>query len=668
MFFFSSPLIRLGTLLALAVAVATLKPVPVVAQEGRFELSDLRQLVRLYAPAISPSGHSALLITERTEYGEDRYDRSMVRVDLDTGAETDLTPERSWVDQPSWSPSGDRIAFLAEDDEGVPQFFVLPAGGGEARQLTDGEQGIQFYAWSPDGRSIAFGRTDKSEDREGEERHNRSFEVHGAPYLIEAPPRPTQLWRVSLAEGEPGQITDGPESVEGVAWSADSGTLALLIQPSAHVADKYRQRVELLDLASGERRTVARGRAATLAFSPSGDRLAVSLPRGDEPYLVPHGVFVSSAEGDELHDATRVIDRDLASFAWLPDGSNLLVAGPDRTSVGVWLQPLDGIARQFAMEGVEVTSAFTVSDEDRVAFTGRTRDRPEELYVMEAPDWAPRRVTTFNSWAENRTNGRVETVTWKSADGFQVDGVLTYPPEFREERRYPLVLAPHGGPDLTDTEGFNLITQLFAACGWFVFQPNYRGSNSQGHAFQHALLPDVMDGPSRDIMDGLEALKAQGILDTTRIAVSGWSYGGMLTAWLTAHHQGWAAAVVGQATTDWVDDYAHSIFTYSDSVWFGGSPYVGDNADNYRRQSPITHVHRTRTPTLILSTTRDVIAPITSSFELYHALKDNGVEVKFVAYPGGGHWPSEPVQYRDLWRRWIGWIEEHFHSDDEDVE
>ena len=447
-----------------------------------------------------------------------------------------------------------------------------------------------------------------------------------------------------------------------MAWSADGETLAIQVQPSAHVADRHRQQIELLDLASGERRALIRERAATMSFAPSGDRLAVSLRRGDDPYLVPHGVFVTSAEGDEPHDVTRAIDRDLASFAWLPDGGSLLVVGLNRTSVGVWLQPLDGAARQLAMGGVEVASALTVSDGGRVAFIGRSPARPNELYVMEEPDWAPRRVTEFNAWVGGREIGRVETVTWESSDGFLLNGVLTYPPAHREGERYPLVVAPHGGPDLTDTEGFSLISQLFAARGWLVFQPNYRGSNSQGREFQHALLPETMDGPARDIRDGVDALKARGILDTTRIAVSGWSYGGMLTAWLTAHHQDWAAAVVGQATTDWVDDYALSIFTYADSVWFGGSPYVGDNAEHYRRQSPITYAHQISTPTLILSTTRDVIAPITSSFELYHALKDNGVDVKFVAYPGGGHWPGDPVQYRDLWRRWMGWIETHFRE------
>lgn len=667
MFHFPSRLTRLAACLALGLAVIALRPAPTRAQQAddageraSVGISDLGREVALREPAISPSGRSVVMVTERADYEQNRYVRSLVRVDLATGDTTDLTPERTFVARPTWSPSGDRIAFLADDEEGASQLFVLASDGGEARRVTDGEQGIRFYAWAGDGQSLVFGRERQPQTAAGEERHNRSFVVEGDPYLIEAPPRSTHLWRVPSTGGESTRLTGGTESVESVASSPDGRTLALLVQPSAHATDEYRRRVERLDLVTGNRRTVARGRAATVSFSPDGDRLAVSLPGSEVPYLAPHGVFVSHGDDGELRRVTGGVDRDLTSLAWLPDGGALLVSGPDRSKIGVWLQPLDGSARRLDTGDVEASSALSVSGDGRVAFIGRTPDRSRELYVMDGPDGSPRRITRFNRWIEDRALGRVETVSWESADGFEVDGVLTYPPDFEAGERYPVLVAPHGGPDLTDTEAFDLVAQLFAARGWLVFQPNYRGSNSQGAAFQGALLPEVLSGPARDVLDGLEAVKARGIIDTTRMAISGWSYGGMLTAWLISHHDGWAAAVVGQASVDWVDDYALSTFTYADSVWFGGSPYVGDNAKRYRQQSPIAHAHRIRTPTLILSTTRDVLVPITSSFELYHALEDNGVEVKLVAYPGGGHWPSDPVQFRDLWRRWIGWVDRHF--------
>jgi dipeptidyl aminopeptidase/acylaminoacyl peptidase len=157
-------------------------------------------------------------------------------------------------------------------------------------------------------------------------------------------------------------------------------------------------------------------------------------------------------------------------------------------------------------------------------------------------------------------------------------------------------------------------------------------------------------------------VKAMGIVDEDRIAVSGWSYGGYMTAWLTAHYQGWRAAVAGAAVTDWFDWYSLADMNTWAGLGLGGSPWLNDNAMNYWRQSPMAYAHQIRTPTLILSTTGDPRVTVTQSYKLYHALRDNGVEVTFIAYPTGGHFPPDPVHQRDLRRRWIDWIRKEFDT------
>jgi len=158
----------------------------------------------------------------------------------------------------------------------------------------------------------------------------------------------------------------------------------------------------------------------------------------------------------------------------------------------------------------------------------------------------------------------------------------------------------------------------------------------------------------------VQLLKDRGMVDENRIAVSGWSYGGFMTAWLTSHYDGWAAAVAGAAVTDWFDQYNSSDLNKWFGFGLGGSPWLNENTENYRRQSPIAYAHQIRTPTLILSTTGDERVPVSQSYKLYHALKDNEVEVQFIAYPVGGHWPGDPVHLRDVFRRWIDWIGQHF--------
>jgi dipeptidyl aminopeptidase/acylaminoacyl peptidase len=212
---------------------------------------------------------------------------------------------------------------------------------------------------------------------------------------------------------------------------------------------------------------------------------------------------------------------------------------------------------------------------------------------------------------------------------------------------------------MASTETFDELGHLIAARGYVVFRPNYRGSDNLGNAYQMAIVNDTGGGPGRDVMAGLEAVQRRGFVDTNRIAVSGWSYGGYMTVWLIGHYQVWKTAVAGAALTDWWEDYNLSDINVQDRYFLGGSPWVGDRSKAYVEQSPITYASKIRTPTLILSDTGDYRVPIPNSYKLYHALRDNGVPTKFIAYPTSGHWPEDPVRTRDIYRRWIEWLDQY---------
>ena len=160
-------------------------------------------------------------------------------------------------------------------------------------------------------------------------------------------------------------------------------------------------------------------------------------------------------------------------------------------------------------------------------------------------------------------------------------------------------------------------------------------------------------------MAGVEAVKKLGFVDESKIAVSGWSYGGAMTVWLIGHYHIWKAAVAGAAATDLNENYNLSVINVTWRYLFKGSPWVGGNRKDYVAQSPIASASQIKTPTLILSDTGDSRVPITESYQLYHALKDNGVTVKFVAYPVPGHFPGDPVRRRDVFSRWLGWLDQY---------
>ncbi len=194
-----------------------------------------------------------------------------------------------------------------------------------------------------------------------------------------------------------------------------------------------------------------------------------------------------------------------------------------------------------------------------------------------------------------------------------------------------------------------------------VFEPNYRGSDNLGNEIQSAIWNDAGAGPGRDTMAGVALLEKRGFVDSSRMAVSGWSYGGYMTTWLLGNYPTrWKVAVAGAAVTDWLDQYDYGDANVRRATAFGGSPYTDTKRlQAYRDQSPITYANRIKAPTLILSDTGDYRVPITQSFQLYHTLVDNGVATQFIAYPVTGHSPSDPVHSRDIDRRWIGWLEKY---------
>jgi len=294
-----------------------------------------------------------------------------------------------------------------------------------------------------------------------------------------------------------------------------------------------------------------------------------------------------------------------------------------------------------------------------MAFTGSTAHHPSEMYYMASPHGAVRRISHYNDYIEQLDLGVVKTIDWTGPNGFREDGVLTYPPGFIMGKKYPLVLVIHGGPNSASITSFNGLAQLLAAHGYLVFSPNYRGSDNLGNAYWRGIFNDAGAGPGRDVMAGIAAVENKGIVDTTRIAVSGWSYGGYVTSWMTGHYHIWKVAVAGAAVNNLVDEYDLSDNNVGVRYGFPGelSPWTRAGAKPYQEQSPITYADRITTPTLIMSDTGDERVPITQSYEMFHALRDNHKAiVQFIAYPVAGHFPGDPVRAEDVNRRWIDWI------------
>jgi dipeptidyl aminopeptidase/acylaminoacyl peptidase len=238
--------------------------------------------------------------------------------------------------------------------------------------------------------------------------------------------------------------------------------------------------------------------------------------------------------------------------------------------------------------------------------------------------------------------------------------VVGYPPNFDPTKKYPLVLLIHGGPTSASHVSFSTLAQLMATEGWVVFQPNYRGSDNLGNAYQTAIWNDAGAGPGRDVMAGVSMLRAKPYVDRTRTAVTGWSYGGYMTSWLIGNYPNeWRAAMAGAPVTSFEDQYNYGDGSRTYGYGFGGSPWTGDRQKAYREQSPITYATKIKTPTLVMTNMEDFRVPPTQAFALYRAMKDNGVETQMIGFKGRTHASADPVNARERNKLWIDWVRNH---------
>ncbi len=649
---------------------------PVAA--ARFDLNTPGKIVRPSDPQLSPDGQSIAVLVTRANLEENRNDSQLVLIDVATKAQRVLTQGRRGLAQPRWNPAGTQLAFLAAV-EGKSQVFLLPMAGGEAVQITRAPQGVQQYAFSPDGAQIAFVSTDEPAKHEGEERHNRSFEIANNDFLTTTQPLPAHLWVIPAAGGKARRLTSGswtlpisfPPSPPAapLSWTPDSKSVAIVKVATPYSGDFNQSTVQIVNIETGQMRALT-GQAKNEAqpvISPDGKSVSYWYPREGQSQNV-NEIHVTSMAGGEGRSITRDIDRNIQRAIWMPGSNSLLVSANDGTGVSLWIQPVRGAAQRIDTGRAVATAPFwldaSVSPKGQIAFTGSEPQWPIELYYLESPAAKPVRLTEFNKAIATLELSKSETVRWDGPDGFKNDGVVTYPPDFQPGRKYPLVLYIHGGPRSASKEAFSNYAQLFAAQGWVVFEPNYRGSDNLGNAYQAAIFNDAGAGPGRDVMAGLDLLKKRGWVDEGRIATTGWSYGGYMTTWLLGNYPAvWRAGVAGAPVTDWMDQYNLGDANVRRGAAFGGSPYTDPKRmEAYRVQSPMAYATKVKAPTLIMATTGDYRVPITQSYRFYHALRDNGVVTKFIGYPVYGHSPTDPVHQRDVLRRYVDWLKQYLDA------
>lgn len=658
--------------LCAALGVSTLAP----ADARLLQPADIATIVGLEQPMISPDGRRIALIATTTNRGGITSTSALLLVDVGSHAISKIVVGHDVAD-PRWSPEGKRLAYLAAArPNGRFALFVRDASGKSA-QLTHAAGDVVDFAWRPDGAALAFAAYDAPH------RTHSYFEAGDNDYTATALTPSVHLWRIAARGGRAQRLTAGswtiaPTDRGGIftpqfAWTPDGRRLLFTKVRTTFGGEDEQSTLQRLDLASG--RTVKLTAHARFELTPQpsndGSRWAYWYPR-DGNYLAENELHVVGAGRDV--DLTRSLDRNVAGSLWLPGGKSLLVCADDGARVRAWIVNIDGRRRPLGLGDRDIVCdayssstfdsgiAASVARNGSIAFLAGDAHTPRELYYLASSAAQPQRLTHFGAWVGKRDLGTMQPFAWDGPLG-RASGVLTYPPYRTSGRRYPIVLLIHGGPGLASVADFAWedwpLAQLIASHGYIVFQPNYRGSDSDGNRTMLGIYRDTVAGPSRDILTGLAAVKKLPAADPTRVAVSGWSYGGLLTSWLITQRHDWRAAVSGAAVNDEAGEYDLSTSNVQNRYYFGTSPYDPGGLAFYRSQSPLEFARQITTPTFIWSATGDPVVPVTMSYALFHALKDNHVPVKFVVFPTKTHGPADAAATEELTRLWLAWLDRY---------
>ncbi|MDH5823927.1 S9 family peptidase [Luteimonas sp. RD2P54] len=566
------------------------------------------------------------------------------------------------VAAPAWTPDGRHIAFLSKrDGDDHRALYRIALHGGEASRIAALDASISSYSLSPDGRQAALLAT-APESEALKKRRKQGF----TQKVYEEDWRPVQLWIADLGDedAEP-RLVEIEGSVQKVLWSPAGDRLALVVAPRQLTDDTYvAARVRIVGTDGRELGRVDNpGKLGQLAWSPDGAHLAI-ISAEDENDPREGRLTVVGSSGGAQRDLLPGLEGHVWSVGWR-DASRLLFVSHEGVQTRLGEVGVDGSGARtvLAAEG-PIWYGMSVADSGAVALQGNAPEHPNEVFHLGAGDTRPRRLTDSNPWLAEVRFARQEVVRYRARDGLELEGVLVHPLERRGDARVPLILVVHGGPESHYANGwlngYPQPAQYAAARGFAMFFPNYRASTGRGVAFSK--LDRGRPGMEQfdDLVDGVDHLIDIGLVDRDKVGITGGSYGGYASAWgATWYSERFAAAVMfvgiaDQASLVTTGDIPQEQYLVHMGTW----PW--EDPDLYRQASPITHAHKSRTPTLILHGEADPRVPPMQSYMMYRYLKLAGqAPVRLVLYPGEGHGNSRAASRWDYSLRLMRWMEHY---------
>jgi len=632
-------------------------------------------------PQVSPDGKTIVYVRHSMDKMTDKDVGHLWMIDLATGAHRPLLAAPEGAGAPVWSPDGSRLLYTTSTG-GKPELRLLYMDDGRSFSLAQFQEGPGEAAWSPDGKQIAFSMFvpgDKPSfakpiaQPEGaiwnapvKVIDDLTFRFDGAGYLEDGA---TQVFVLPVDGGTPRQATSGEASMGSPAW-LDNDTL--LVSGNAaedrdlDPVESEIYAVELADL-SVRPLTTRDGPDQAPVVSPDGKTIAY---RGFDDKTLSYqqsDLYLMDADGGNVREIAADFKGEMGHTVWAPDGKSLYVQSEDHGVISIFRIDLKGGVTQVAtgIGGASIgrpyaEGSFSMSTGKKpvIAYTAGFADRPSEVGVAGADGKGSKVLTALNAdvlpYLEIAEVEEIKVAS--SADGLEIEGWVAFPPDFKADGSFPMILEIHGGPYSMYGPFWGSEIQRYAAEGYVTVWTNPRGSTGYGEDFALKIDKAYPGNDYDDLMSVVDELVARKYVDPKRLFVTGGSGGGILTAWIVTKTDRFAAAASVKPVINWLTmALAGDIAQVVRRHWIRAEPWSDPEA--FLKFSPIRYVDKVVTPTLIMVGEEDWRTPAWEAEQFYTALKMRGIDTAYIRVPGSPHYiASRPSRLIAKTDNIMGWF------------
>ncbi len=654
---------RVSRVLPLLVGLSFTAPIAVAAQQRAMTVDDAMDMVSVSNALMTPDGASVFFSKRALDWDENKYETTYHMVDASGGEPYRFLGEDGGSGF-QFSPDGRYFSFRRAVDKNQ-QIFYMRMSGGEAVQLTEHKTSVSAFEWTQDGTAIYFTAEDARPDSVKKEMENGDDAI----FVDEGPNGQNMsnwrnLWVYDLEAEEERQITSDSILISDIAVAPDGQRVAVVLQRSNRRNDSYLREIHVVDASNGSMRRLTDNNAPEggLLWTPDGESILYSAAN-DREWMNRNTKFwlldVASGESELISGAFEGTPR---GPVFTPDGGTLLFTGQQGTNTNLFsLDMASGAVRQLTDRTGSLAVTSFSKDRTKYVFSFSDYRTPPDLYAGRVGSTETHRLTEANPQVADLQLAHMELTQWKSVGDMTIEG-LVHTPTAEVDAPLPLMLHIHGGPAGVFPNSWQPRYHILAGLGYASLSPNVRGSSGytdelrEGNTIQKG--DGILISDYEDLQNGVDHLVERRIADPDKLALRGWSYGGILGGWTITQSHRFKAASIGAGVYDWTSEYGPG-FNHDVRLWhFGGTPW--DNPEVWRGRSALTHVAKVETPTLLLHGSEDPTDTEQQSMMFYTALRDVGkAPARYVKFPRELHGFREPRHQRVRDIEEIRWMQKY---------